>query len=199
MMSTLEVTAPIAVTVGKYLYAAVKKWWDTRDENEAVKKNEVTVANLVKETEDLRDKLESKDRKEISSDDVKLVKQKMVEVKSLSDTMKEDVTSLKAVAAWADGYLEGATGSDVEDLAEFYLYRLRFLIDRSEELMLKRKRKEELQELLVSIEVNVNRFIQAERKAKLRPTPDNKGAFADTEYTLKDTLEYARDTLRQLG
>ncbi|HEY4673409.1 MAG TPA: hypothetical protein VIH03_04520, partial [Nitrososphaerales archaeon] len=64
---------------------------------------------------------------------------------------------------------------------------------------LKRKKKEELQELLVSIDVNANRFLEAEKKAKLRPTPENKGAYTDTEYTLKDTLEYARDALRQFG
>jgi hypothetical protein len=198
-MSTLEITAPIAVTVGKYLYHAVKKWWDKRGENDQAKKNESIISNLLKEIEVLKHNLESKAKEEIGSEDVNLVKQKVLEVRSLENVMKEDVTSMKAMSAWADTSLEKATGTDVEELAEFYMYRLRNLIDNANELGLKRKKKEELQELLVSIDVNANKFLEAEKKAKLRPTPENKGAYADTEYTLKDTLEYARDVLRQFG
>ncbi len=199
MANAIEVTAPIAVTVGKYLYDKVKKWWDKKIENEVAKRNESVITNLLKEVEDLKNKLESKDREEIGPQDIQLLNQKVLEVKSLGDAMKEDVTSMNAISTWVDNSLEKAVGSEVEELAEFYIYKLRNIIDNADKLGLKRTKKEELQELLVSINVNAGKFLETEKKARLRPTPNNKGAYADAEYTLKDTLEYAREVLRQSG
>jgi len=200
----LEIAAPIAPVIGKYLFDTVKKWVSERDANKTSKAPVAPVTpavsdTLLKETEDLKNKLDAKDRNKITVEDVQEVKQKLAEVQAVGASIKKDVGSVKSVIAWASTVdVSKNDNTDIEDISALYLYNLRNAIDQADQLGLKRREKENLQELRVSLDVNLNNYLDARRIYRIREGPKYQGAFQDAQYRLRDTIEYAREVTKPL-
>lgn len=195
----LEVAAPVAPIFSKYLCDTVKKWWDQRHVAKDVLNNEATVANLLKEVEDLKNRIEATKGKEVSSEDVSALKEKASKVESLGRTMNEDVFSVKSMNGWADTLDVNQTiDSDAEGLVGFYVNMLRKANDNAVELGLKRAKKQELLELISALQVNRDEFLRWSKKIVIYNTPGNQGILLEKKYVLSDTLLAARESLREL-
>jgi len=181
--------------LGKYLYDKVKKWWDEKGSNKEAEKNQASISSLLKEVEELKNKLESKDKQEINSEDLKTVKEQALKVESLGCTMKEDVFSPKAMSSWADNLnANKILDSDPEGLACFYVNILRKMIDNSEQLGLKRQKKVRLMELVSSVEVNLDEFLDLSEKVLDRPYL--KDELLKKKYVLADTIGVVREAVK---
>ncbi len=220
----LEIAAPIAPVIVKYLFDTVKKWVSERDSKKASKvsgeaasvkvvtptssdASSVSAAPVIpvvsdalfKEIEDLKDKLDAKDRSKITVEDVHEVKQKLAEVQAVGASIQKDVGSIQSVIVWASTVdVSKNDNTDIEDISALYLYNLRNAIDQADQLGLKRREKEDLQELRVSLDVNLNNYLDARRICRIREGPKFQGAFQDAQYRLRDTVEYAREVTKPL-
>jgi hypothetical protein len=192
----IEICASTAPIVGSYLLDTVKKWWNQRVTNQSFKNNEATINNLLKEIEDLKSKIDNKNRTEITTEEVNSMKEKAIKVENLGETLNEKVFSSKEMNNWANtiDLDEKTLEKDAEGLGDFYMNILRIAIDNWQANGMKRNKKEILQMLRSSLDVNLDEYLRVKEIYSVQPS--KKVDYLDSKYLLKNTFEKVREELR---
>ena len=137
---------------------------------------------LKKEVKELKTKLETKEKDDITQTDVEDVNKTIMKIKQKQSSLPDIIISDSIFQAWSERKLE------IEDQALLLKRKLELLIDNSEELLIKGINFQNIKEMIETIDISLSEMSEAKRRARrFRLTSDEEKARA-AEISLRDTI-----------
>lgn len=183
----LILTSSTAKSVAKFVYEKVDEY--VRDKLGNKPPDEV--GKLKKEVEDLRDKLESKDRDDITSTEVEELKRKIKQIEQGQSLLPANVISGEVFQKWS---LQETL--DTEDQALLIMRQLEVLLDKAGELGIKDRKRFQIQDICASLDFNIRKLKDVRLMVRRNDLRSDKEEEEKRELLLRQIIFQARDLLR---
>ncbi len=147
------------------------------------------IESLKKEVEELKVKLEAKESTELTETDIEEVSKAVTKVEQKQKSFSETIISDSMFREWSETKLY------VEDQAPVVKRELEMLINKAKELKISERKRWDIQDMIIALDMNLNDMIEAKRRVrKFRLTSDEEKSRA-AEIALRDTIFEARNFL----
>ncbi|MGI9533887.1 MAG: hypothetical protein ACR2NW_02955 [Thermodesulfobacteriota bacterium] len=149
------------------------------------------LSKLKTEVKELKDRFDSIDVKDLTSEDVEELKQKFEEIEQNQTPIPSDAISGEVFQQWSE-----RSDLDDEDKALLLKKELELLLDKAEELQLKNSKRYEIQDVHTSIVLNIRRLKEAVKEARGKDDILLNQQINRQEELLRNSIWLARDLLK---
>ena len=185
----LLLTSQTAGSVAKFLYEKVEGY--IREKLGGKPSGEVE--NLKKQVEELKNKLEAKEKDDVTASEVEELKQTVERIEKNESPVPANIISPDVFQKWSE---DKNNVPDVEDQALILRRQLHVILEKASELGIKDKIRFRIQDLTVSIEQKIRNLKEYRQELNYNDNLKNRERVDETERSLAKNLLSARDILR---
>lgn len=186
---TLILTSETAKGVVKFLYEKVEGYVREKFGNKPP--DEDKVIQLKKEIKDLKDRIESKDKEEITPAEIEELKERIDQIEKNKTPLPSTIISPDIFQKWTE---QGEL--DVEDQGLILIRELEVLIDKAGELGIKGQKLTQIETISSSIKENIVDLKDSRFKARLTGIGTDKDKEKSIKILLRQNFYQARDFLK---
>lgn len=180
-------TSETAGSVAKFLYEKVETYIREKFGN----KSPDEVEELKSQIEELKNKLEAKDKEDVTESDVEEVRNTIANIEKTETPVPSEIISADVFRRWSE-----SGNLNVEDQALLIRRQLYILLERAAELGLKERDRFKVQDITVSIEQKLRNLKRDVYKYEQTPNTKNRELMEETESLLGKNLLMARDIIK---
>lgn len=148
---------------------------------------------LKREIEELKGKLDTKEKADITQIDVEDMKKAIIKIEQRQSSLPDAIISDSNFLEWSDRKLEE---NDLEDQAPIVRKELEILLAKTKELKISEKNRWRVQNIRVAIDMNLNEMLDARGWTEMRHLTADEEKAKLAEIALRNTLYEARNTLK---
>ncbi len=177
-----------AKSVAKFLDEKLTEYVNKKFNN----KPPVDIEALKTEVEQLKEKLEAKKKDDITQTDVDELQKTVMKIEQKQNSLHDAIISDSILQEWSL-----RKERDVDDQAALVKRELEVILDKAKDLKIAEKKRWEIQDILVAIEMNLKEMVEAEKKARKYPglvSAEQKAKEA--EIGLRNTIFEATEYLK---
>jgi len=152
------------------------------------------IETLMKEVEELKGKLDAKQKDEVTQTDVEEMRKSIIKIGQRQSSLPDTIISDSSFLEWNDMKL--GVEMDIEGQAPIVRREMEILLAKTKELKISEKNRWRVQNILVAIDMNLNDMKKWIEMFQMQPLSvyDDKAKLA--EIALRNTLYEARNTLK---